>query len=516
MIRNSHLLKSAQGAARTNRDSAPHQTLPNQACPRRALREFLKRSGQCGAVLAALGVGGLLGQTAENLSLTLGKSLVIEYPSDVREIKIGDTGVIDGSPVTTREIVLDGKGVGTTTMIVWNKTGQRTFYNVNVELNLEPLRRILKESFPNETIDVHSARDTVTLTGIVSNKEVAERAGAMAAAQSKTVVNNLLLRDPGMEKQILLRVRFAELDREKELQFGVNLLAAPGNNMIGAGTGQFNSGSVSGTITVPPQNAGGSSTSSSVSSAGVGAAASGGTSSSAVGNAVTYTIAQALNLFALDPKLNLGAFVKALQNENILQILAEPNLVTTNRKEASFLVGGQFPVPVVQGGATAGAVTVQFKEYGIKLRFTPEITPAGTIKIHLYQDVSTLDYTNAAVLNGFTIPATSNRQTETDVELGEGQSFVVSGLLNNQETYSLSKVPGLASIPILGALFKSKDDKVQRTELILLVTPEITMPLAPTDPRPDIYMPKDFMKRLDPKDVPQTSTKKGSKSASQP
>jgi pilus assembly protein CpaC len=477
--------------------------------------QLLKKGLQFGAVLAALGVGGLLGQTAENLNLTLGKSLVIEYPSDVREIKIGDTSVIDGSPVTTREIVLDGKGVGTTTMIVWNKTGQRTFYNVNVEMNLEPLRRLLKDSFPNEVIDVHSARDTVTLTGSVSSKDVFDRAGAMASSQSKTVVNNLLVHDGPMEKQILLRVRFAELDREKELQFGVNLLAGPGGNAIGAGTGQFSSGALNGTLTIPASAAGGSTTSTGTSATGVGASSTGGTTASTVGNAVTYTISQMLNIFALDPKLNLGAFIKALENENILEILAEPNLVTTNGKEASFLVGGTFPVPVVQGGATAGAVTVQFKEYGIKLRFTPVITSNGTIKMHLFQDVSTLDLTNAVVLNGFTIPALSNRTTETDVELGEGQSFVVAGLINNQESNNLSKVPGLANIPILGALFKSKDDKVQRTELILVVTPEITMPLGPNDPRPDLYMPKDFLKRLDPKDLPKTTTKKGSKPANQ-
>src|SRR6202042_407770 len=162
--------------------------------------------------------------------------------------------------------------------------------------------------------------------------------------------------------------------------------------------------------------------------------------SSALGNAATYTISQMLNIFALDPKLNLGAFIKALENENILEILAEPNLVTSNLKEASFLVGGQFPVPVVQGGATAGAVTIQFKEYGIKLNFLPAITPNNTIKMHLRQDVSTLDYSNAVVLNGFTIPALSSRTAETDVELGEGQSFVVAGLINNQESNNLSKV----------------------------------------------------------------------------
>jgi pilus assembly protein CpaC len=477
--------------------------------------DLLKKGLQCCAVLAAIGVGGLLGQTAENLSMTLGKSLVIEYPSDVREIKIGDTTVVDGSPVTTREIVLDGKGVGTTTMIVWNKTGQRTFYNVNVEMNLEPLRRLLKESFPSETIDAHSARDTVTLTGMVSSKEVAERATSMASAQSKAVINNLFIREnPADSKQILLRVRFAELDREKEVQFGVNLLAAPGGNAIGAGTGQFSSGSLTGSLTIPPTASGGSSTSSGSSSAGATGSATGGVTSSATANAAIYTISQMLNIFALDPKLNLGAFIKALENENILEILAEPNLVTSNGKEASFHVGGEFPVPIVQGGATAGAVTVQFKQYGIRLSFLPFITPTNSIKMHLMQEVSTLDPSNAVVLNGFSIQALSTRRAETDVELGEGQSFVVAGLINNQEQNALSKVPGLANIPILGALFKSKDDKVQRQELIMVVTPEITMPLGPNDPRPNIYMPKDFLVRLDPKDVPKSAgTKKGSKAS---
>jgi pilus assembly protein CpaC len=151
---------------------------------------------------------------------------------------------------------------------------------------------------------------------------------------------------------------------------------------------------------------------------------------------------------------------------------------------------------------------VQFKEYGIKLNFLPAITSNNTIKMHLRQEVSTLDLTNAVVLNGFTIPALAARTAESDVELGDGQSFVVAGLINNQETNALSKVPVLGNLPILGALFKSKDDKVQRQELIMVVTPEITMPLGPNDPRPDIYMPKDFLKKLDPKDLQQKGKKK--------
>jgi pilus assembly protein CpaC len=470
---------------------------------------LLKRGVQWVAILAAVGTGAMLAQTGEELRLTQGKSVIIDYPTDFDQVATTNPDVLDTSAITKRQLLLNAKGLGSTTMIVWSKGGERTFYNVNVEMNLDPLRRILKESFPKEAIEPHSSRDTITLNGTVTTKDVADRAGALAAAQSKTVVNNLLVASP-MDKQILLRVRFAELDREKEMQFGVNLLAGPGGNPIGAGTGQFSSGGLSGTLTIPPTAAGTTTTNTGSSSTTAGGASSGGTTSSAVANAATYTIEQMLNIFALDPKLNLGAFIKALENQNILQILAEPNLVTTDRKEASFLVGGQFPVPVVQGGATAGAVTVQFKEYGIKLQFLPVITPNNTIKMHLRQEVSTLDLAHAVVLNGFTIPALASRLAESDVELGEGQSFVVAGLINNQETNQLSKVPVLSSLPILGALFKSKDDVNLRQELIMVVTPEITMPLGPNDPRPDIYMPKDFLKKLDPKDlqVPQKGKKK--------
>jgi pilus assembly protein CpaC len=467
------------------------------------------------AAAMTLGSGFLAAQTAEDLRLTVGKSVVIDYPSDVRQISTSNPEVVDASPITTREILLNAKGTGTSTMVVWSKTGQRTFYNVNVEMNLDPLRRILKENFPKENIEPHSSRDTVTLTGLVSSKEVVERASAMAAAISKTVVNNLEVATvTPVEKQILLRVKFAQLDREKQLQYGVNLLAAPGNNPIGANTGQFSPPTFNGVLTIPPMASGGSTTSSGSSSAGLGGSSSGGTSVSTTGNSGTFQISQVLNIFALDPRLNLGAFIKALEGESILQVLAEPNLVTSNGKEANFLVGGEFPVPILQGGANSGAVTVQFREFGIRLRFTPQITPNNTIKLDLRQEVSTLDFADGTNFNGFTIPALSTRKAETNVELGEGQSFIVAGLVNNQESSALSKVPIIGNIPILGALFKSKDDKVQRTELIMMVTPEITMPLGPGETQPNIYMPKDFLVRLDPKDVAkETSPKSGAKTA---
>jgi pilus assembly protein CpaC len=424
-----------------------------------------------------LGAGTVFGQSAEDLRLTVGKSVVIDYPSDIRQISTSSPEIVDASPVTTREILLHGKGLGNATLVVWSKTGERTFYNVTVDLNLDSLRKILKDSFPNEQILPESSRDSLTLNGKVSSKEVADRVIALASTFAKTVVNNMELGLPPVEKQVLLRVRFAELDRTKAEDYGVNWFSQAGQTGFYASTQQ-----------------------SSISS-----------NPSGAGSQSILSIASALNIFAFDPKLNLGAFIQALQSENILQILAEPNLVTTNGKEAYFLVGGEFPVPVLQGGGNAGSVTVQFKEFGIRLRFTPVITGNRTIKLHLTQEVSTLDAADGVTFNGFVIPAISTRRAETDVELGEGQSFVVAGLLDNRDTESFSKLPFLGEIPVLGALFKSKSVKKSRTDLVMLVTPEVTLPLSPNDPRPEIAFPKDFLVRLTQADMQNAKTKAGKK-----
>jgi pilus assembly protein CpaC len=444
------------------------------------MTSFLKRIFIAAATLT---LGGSLGfaQTAEDLHLTLGKSIVIDYPSDIRQIATSGSDILDYSAVTTREILLHGKGLGTATMVVWSKSGTRTFYNCTVDLNMDPLRRMLKETFPNDDITVRTSRDTLSLSGSVRNKDEMDRAVAVAGSFAKTVINNLGVNIGQADKQILLRVKFAELDRVREIQYGVNLLASPGGTLIGSTTGQFSNTSLTGSLQVP-QTAGGST--------------------------AAATITQALSLFAFDPHLNIAAFLKALESQSILQTLAEPNLVTTSGKEASFLVGGEFPVPIVQGGSGAGSVTVQFKEFGIRLKFTPTLTDHKTIKMHLNQEVSTLDAADGVSLNGFVIPALSTRRAETDVELGEGQSFVVAGLVSNAESDTFTKIPVLGSLPIIGYLFKSRDEKKNRTDLVVLVTPEVTEPLGPNDAKPSVYMPRDFLVRLDPKDLPQPKSKK--------
>jgi pilus assembly protein CpaC len=406
----------------------------------------------------------------EEIRLTVGKSIVIDYPADIARISTSNPDVVDASPVTAREVLLQGKSLGTVTLVVWSKTGQRNFYNIDVEQNLEPLRQILKQTFPNEDIHVQSSRDSLTLTGRVTSKEVSDRAGALAAAYGKTIVNTLQLPVAPIEKQILLRVKFAELDRSTSTQFAINFVNTGAGNTVGRiTTGGFPAPSAT-TLNGTGGTAGNSS----------------------------FSISDALNIFAFNPNLNLGVLIKALQQQNLLQILTEPNLVTTNGKEASFLEGGEFPVPILQGGANSGAVTIQFREFGIRLTFNPTITPNNTLRLYVKPEVSSLDFANAVSFNGFTIPALSTRRMETNIELGDGQSFVIAGLVDNRVTETFAKIPGLSALPVLGNLFKSKELDKNKTELVVIVTPEITMPLQPGEAKPGPAMPRDFLTPIPP------------------
>ncbi|MGH9631142.1 MAG: type II and III secretion system protein family protein, partial [Bryobacteraceae bacterium] len=223
----------------------------------------------------------------------------------------------------------------------------------------------------------------------------------------------------------------------------------------------------------------------------------------------SFSLSDALNVFAFRPEFNIGAFIRALQQDGVLQILAEPNLVTTNGKEASFLVGGEFPVPVLQGSGVAGAVTIQFREFGIRLTFNPVLTEHGTIKLFVRPEVSTIDLANAVTISGFLIPALATRRMETNIELGQGQSFVIAGLIDDRIQDNFSKVPGLSSIPLLGALFKSRAERKNRTELVVIVTPEIARPLEAGEPHPQPVMPREFLRPFEPSgNNPNSSTLK--------
>jgi pilus assembly protein CpaC len=426
----------------------------------------------CGVLLGSLlawataATAPLQGQTVQELKMIVGRSVVVDYPADIGRISTSNPETVDYVAVTTREILLHAKSHGNATLIVWSKSGQREFYNITVEHNLEPIRRILKATFPNETIEVQSARDTVTLNGTVTSQPVVDRALAIATPLAKAVVNNLKLATPKVEKQILLRVKFAELNRSVADSFGVNLLSTGAGNTLG----RIDPG---GNPAPSPTTVGGGAQANQQNS--------------------RFTISDALNIFAFRPDLNIGAFVRALQGRGLLQILAEPNLVTENGQAASFLVGGEFPVPVLQGGANAGAVTVQFREFGIRLNFKPQLTENNTIKMYVKPEVNTIDIANGVSISGFSIPALATRRIETNIELGEGQSFVIGGLIDDRLTDSVSRIPGLSSIPLLGNLFRSRAENKSKTELIVLVTPEISTPVSASAPKPSIDFPREFL-----------------------
>lgn len=419
--------------------------------------------------------------TAEDLALAIGGSAVIDYPEDIGRLATSNPEVVDALAVGKREVLLQAKSHGMATIVIWSKSGRRDFYRATVSYNLEPVRKLLRDTFPGEEIQVQAAKDSLSLTGRVSSQAVAERAGALVTPFAKSVVNNLEVSSTA-EKQILLRVRFAELDRSASASFGASLISTGALNTSGRiTTGQFSAPAPQKIF--PPGH----------DLSGVTGVIPGGNP----GTFSNFSIGDALNIFAFRPDLNLGAVIQALRNRGLLQILAEPNLVTTNNKEASFLVGGEFPVPIVQGGANAGAVTVQFREFGIRLAFLPAVTGHDTIKLHVKPEVSSLDFANGISVSGFSIPALSTRRMETNIELELGQSFVIAGLIDDRATENLAKTPGLSLIPVLGALFKSRSESKTRTELIVLVTPEITSPVdasrAPSGPT----MPLNFLPKVD-------------------
>jgi len=311
---------------------------------------------------------------------------------------------------------------------------------------------------------VTPSRAAIVLSGHVSTEDVAKRAGELATAYSPKVVNVLTFGPVGAQ-EVLLQVKFAEVDRTALTQMGINFISTGAANTIGSvTTGQYGG---FGPQTLTP----------------------GGSQSTGTPTTTNTTINNVLNLFLFRPDINFGAVIEALENKSLLQILAEPNLLAVNGNEASFLAGGQFPFPIVQPGAGFTAVTISFKEFGVRLQFTPVIMPNGNIHLKVAPEVSTLDFANALTLSGFTVPALSTRKAETEFELQDGQSFVIAGLMDNRVTDIYNKIPGLGDIPILGNFFRSKSLQKSNSELMVLCTvrrisPSTEAPAPPKTPKP--------------------------------
>jgi pilus assembly protein CpaC len=394
------------------------------------------------------------------LAVTVGKSLVLDTPADLRRVSVANGDLAEALAVNPREVLINGKAPGETSVILWQQDGARALYNLTVRQStarIEAVQGQLRRGLPGQDVSLEFENDTVFLRGTVPDLSSAERAAGMAATLGK-VVNLLRVEVPAAEPQILLHVRFADVDRSATSSFGFNLLSTGGKTIGQTTTGQF-----------------------------------GPASPSINGNSVQFSLSDALNVFLFRPDLNLGALIEALEAQNLMQTLAEPNILALNGKTASFISGGEFPFPVVQGGASSGAVTIQFREYGVRINFLPVVTPRGSIRLQVAPEVSSLDYANALQFEGFTIPALATRKVQTQVELESGQSFVIAGLLDNTITESLNKIPGIGDIPLLGKLFQSHTRTKSNTELLILVTPELVRPIPAGVPLPEIRGPQEYL-----------------------
>jgi pilus assembly protein CpaC len=378
--------------------------------------------------------------------VTAGRSTVLPTDFAITRIAITNPEIADAVVVQPREILIDGKRAGTVSLIVWG-ADQRRQFDIVVEPAITTLEQHLQALFPGEDIAVSVSEEAIILSGHVSSTDVMLRAAEIATAtSSKARIINMLQVPGGSEsQQVMLQVRFAEVNRRALTELGISLFANRNRFAARSTTQQFEAPdfddeSPSGLV-----------------------------------------FSDYLNLFFFDYQEGIGGVLRALEQRGGFQSLAEPNLIAYNGQEASFLAGGEFPVPIAQGNT--GTVTIVFKEFGIRLTFRPTIA-GDVIRLKVRPEVSALDFANGITLEGFRVPALTTRRAETDVELRDGQSFAIAGLLDNIRQEDTAAIPILSKLPIIGALFKSKAERAEETELMVLITPRLVRPLNPDEVPP--------------------------------
>ncbi len=377
------------------------------------------------------------------INLLTGQSCLILFDKPFGRLSVSNPEPAEAIPVATNQMVINGKILGRSRLIVWsNQDSQFLFFDIDVRANLEQIDAQVRALFPKEDVRLSQANGAVVISGKVKPEIAKQVENVVQAGGFKTV--NLFELPVQNVAQIQLQVKVAEVSRNK-----LSELAASPVVQTRPGEGAYTN-------------------------TGLGPWAVSKVEEGSVFGAVSST----LNVFLMSN--NAFMFIRALQNQGALRGLAEPNLIAMNGQSASFLAGGEIPIPIVQGSGTGQAtVSVLFKEYGVRLNFKPTIIDEQHIRLELEPEVSTLDYSNAVRLSGFLIPALRVRRAKTGVELQDGQSFGIAGLMDNNELKSLSKIPVIGDVPILGNLFKSKSFQRNETELVFIVTTKIVQPMNP-------------------------------------
>ena len=378
---------------------------------------------------------------SEPIHVMANQSILLDSPFDIKRVSIARPETADVMVVSPRQMMIIGKTFGKTTLVYWSREEVAKTVEVIVGINLDLVREDLRKFAPDQTFEVTAAGDTLILTGTVSDNVVQTRLVEGARAHVKNVVNLL-----GVKKleQVLLQVRVSEIDRTLAKELGFNFLFQ-GNTFLGAISPPNNFNPLGGEFVAPILGAG---------------------------------LTDQVNAFITKPGgKDFAVFMRALNDRGGLKNLAEPNLVVANGAEGKFLVGGEFPIVISTGSTGTSSFSVSYKEFGIRLGFLPKISPNGEIYLHVSQEVSELDFANAVILSGFRIPALKSRKAESGLQLADGQTFVLAGLLDNKVQKQVSKIPLLGDIPILGALFRSTRYINNETELMVMVTPKIVRPL---------------------------------------
>jgi pilus assembly protein CpaC len=397
------------------------------------------------------------------VSLIVGKGELIQFSNDLIKVVVAEPKIADAVVVSPKDVMVTAKSAGHTTVVIWETGSSPMRYEITVVTDTSELDHMhatlaaeLKSAVPDAAVQFSGNAETLVLTGKAGSGDQSKRAEAIASAHTKKVVNMIQVPPAPEPRQIMLSVKFASVDRTALSQLGFNLYSRNGVMIGSTSTQQFN-----GPLFSQLNN----------------------------GGAPSVNVSNPLNVFLFRPDLGIGLTLNALLQQNLAQILAEPNLIVQEGSEASFLAGGQFPYPTITstptGSGIAPVVTIQFKKFGVQLNFTPQITSFGAINLKVKPEVSTLDYTNAVTVDGFQIPALSTRSAETEVNLKDGESFAIAGLIDNRVTQILSKVRGLGDIPILGQLFRSRSTEKTSTELVVVVTPHFVKPL-PANEKPKL------------------------------
>ncbi len=412
---------------------------------------------------------------AHLINVPVNQGVLVDFNVPLREVRIANPAIAEVAASSPKQIVVTGKSFGTTQLIVWVDGDTQRVFNVAVDLDLERLAASIRAAVPRAQVRAQALMNNVLLTGNVPDADAAERIMQIAAVYSPNVINHMKV--AGVQ-QVLLRVTVAEVNKSATRQLGFNGWAAGDNFHDMFAVNQLDG--------INPVNIGG--------------AAEFGPIGGPLATRLPFATDRQEGLplrprstmsFGF-PRLQMQVFVQALRENGLLRVLAEPNLIAISGEKANFLAGGEFPIPVPQ----RDSVTIDFREFGVRLDFTPVVVSQGLIRLKVTPEVSEPDFSTAVTISGFVVPGLSQRRVDTTVELGAGQTFAIGGLLSQKVRAVSKKVPALGDVPILGALFSSVEYQQDESELVVLVTPELVEPLNPDQiayvPGADMTHPNDF------------------------